>query len=229
MANVPPPKGKGEPPPPADIVGNLDKPEPEEISNLNFKVPKSFHRELGILYVAAWVRHADRDAVCGVRSAQTKPRRLPIAALSTTPECRESLRTLEWNTASGESMPDGKRKPNPKKPDWDSTGMSPRAKAHFDKYVRWLKDDMSDIETTPLVAGQPNVIESAFSVVERVCLNVKRWHEGDQRERWVGSGLLVAEKQFRRVKGHKQIPILIRELEALAGPKKDVAKRRKAS
>ena len=74
-----------------------------------------------------------------------------------------------------------------------------------------------------------NVIESAFSVVERVCLNVKRWHGGDQRERWVGSGLLVAEKQFRRVKGHKQIPILIRELEVLASPKKELAKQRKAS
>ena len=51
-----------------------------------------------------------------------------------------------------------------------------------------------------------NVIESAFSIVEQVCRNVKRWHDGDQRERWVGSGLLVAEKQFRRVQGHKQIP-----------------------
>ena len=30
-----------------------------------------------------------------------------------------------------------------------------------------------------------NVIESAFSVVEKVCANVKRWHGGDQRERWV--------------------------------------------
>src|ERR1041384_3305782 len=60
-----------------------------------------------------------------------------------------------------------------------------------------------------------NVIESAFSIVERVCRNVKRWHGGDQRERWVGSGLLVAEKQFHRVQGYKQIPILIRELEAL--------------
>src|SRR5207302_4057398 len=38
-----------------------------------------------------------------------------------------------------------------------------------------------------------NVIESAFSIVDRVCKNVKRWHGGDQRERWVGSGLLVAE------------------------------------
>ena len=44
-----------------------------------------------------------------------------------------------------------------------------------------------------------NVIESAFSVVERICVNVKRWHGGDQRERWVASGLLVAEKQFRRI------------------------------
>ncbi len=74
-----------------------------------------------------------------------------------------------------------------------------------------------------------NVIESAFSIVERVCSNVKRWHPGDQRERWVGSGLLVAEKQFRRVQGHKQIPNLLRELESLVPSKSDVVKRRKAS
>ncbi len=74
-----------------------------------------------------------------------------------------------------------------------------------------------------------NVIESAFSIVETVCRNVKRWHGGDQRERWVGSGLLVAQKQFRRITGHKQIPSLIRELEALAPPKTAVVKRRQAS
>ena len=74
-----------------------------------------------------------------------------------------------------------------------------------------------------------NVIESAFSIVEQVCKNVKRWHGGDQRERWVGSGLLVAEKQFRRIVGHKQIPTLIRELEAVTASKSEVVKRRKAS
>ena len=74
-----------------------------------------------------------------------------------------------------------------------------------------------------------NVIESAFSIVEKVCRNVKRWHGGDQRERWVGSGLLVAQKQFRRVTGYKQIPALIRELESLAPTKSGIAKRRKAS
>jgi putative transposase len=74
-----------------------------------------------------------------------------------------------------------------------------------------------------------NVIESAFSIVERVCRNVKRWHGGDQRERWVGSGLLVAEKQFRRVQGYKQISGLIKELEAMTPSKSEIVKRRKAS
>jgi transposase-like protein len=74
-----------------------------------------------------------------------------------------------------------------------------------------------------------NVIESAFSIVERVCRNVKRWHDGDQRERWVGSGLLLAEKQFRRVQGYKQIPNLLRELEVIAPSKSEVVKRKKAS
>jgi transposase-like protein len=74
-----------------------------------------------------------------------------------------------------------------------------------------------------------NVIESAFSIVERVCRNVKRWHAGDQRERWVGSGLLVAQKQFRRITGHKQIPALMTELQAQAPPKPQLVKRNKAS
>ena len=74
-----------------------------------------------------------------------------------------------------------------------------------------------------------NVIESAFSIVEQVCKNVKRWHGGDQRERWVGSGLLVAQKQFRRIIGYRQIPALIRALEVQKPSKSGVVKQRKAS
>lgn len=80
-----------------------------------------------------------------------------------------------------------------------------------------------------LTLASTNVIESAFSIVEKVCLNVKRWHSGDQRERWIGSGLLVAQKQFRRIKGYKQIPVLLTELEAVVPCKSSLAKRRKAS
>jgi len=80
-----------------------------------------------------------------------------------------------------------------------------------------------------LTLASTNVIESAFSIVERVCLNVKRWHGGDQRERWVASGLLVAQKQFRRIKGFKQIPMFLIELQAFVSRNSNLAKRRKAS
>jgi putative transposase len=80
-----------------------------------------------------------------------------------------------------------------------------------------------------LTLASTNVIESAFSIVERVCFNVKRWHGGDQRERWVGSGLLVAQKQFRRIKGCKQIPLFLTELQAFVSRNSNLAKRRKAS
>jgi putative transposase len=68
-----------------------------------------------------------------------------------------------------------------------------------------------------------NVIESAFSIVETVCRNVKRWRDGDHIERWVGSGLLVAERQFRKVIGHRHIPMLLSSM-ATAASKKSLAK-----
>jgi transposase-like protein len=80
-----------------------------------------------------------------------------------------------------------------------------------------------------MTLASTNLIESAFAIVERVCRNVKRWHGGDQRERWVGSGLLMVQKQFRRVRGHKQIPTLLSVMETLKPSRKEVAGRRKAS
>jgi transposase-like protein len=69
-----------------------------------------------------------------------------------------------------------------------------------------------------------NVIESAFSIVETVCRNVKRWRDGDQIERWVGSGLLIAEQQFRKVIGFRQIPLLLSSM-ANAVSHKPIAKK----
>jgi len=58
-----------------------------------------------------------------------------------------------------------------------------------------------------------NPIESTFDRVEVVCRNVKRWQGGDQYLRWVASGLLWAESRWNRVHGHREIPILVKELE----------------
>ena len=69
-----------------------------------------------------------------------------------------------------------------------------------------------------------NVIESAFSMVRVVCRNVKRWRPGNQIERWVGSGLLVAEKQFRRIDGYRSLPGLLAALDADSKQSKSAAR-----
>jgi transposase-like protein len=53
-----------------------------------------------------------------------------------------------------------------------------------------------------------NLIESALSVASDVSDNVKRWRAGDMRLRWIAAGLLAAERQFRRVRGHQLMPKL---------------------
>lgn len=58
-----------------------------------------------------------------------------------------------------------------------------------------------------------NLIESAFSTVETVCRNVKRWHGGDQYLRWVASALIWAESRWNRIHGYKELPLLVKELE----------------
>ncbi len=57
-----------------------------------------------------------------------------------------------------------------------------------------------------------NPIESCLSTVERVARNVKRWREGEQALRWTATGLLEAEKKFRRVKGYRELELLHRRM-----------------
>ncbi len=57
-----------------------------------------------------------------------------------------------------------------------------------------------------------NPIESCFSTVEKVARNVKRWRAGHQALRWTATGLLEAEKKFRRVKGYRELEVLFRNM-----------------
>jgi putative transposase len=50
-----------------------------------------------------------------------------------------------------------------------------------------------------------NTIENLFSRVRRTQLNVKRWHDGDMRQRWTATAILDAERNFRRIKGKHQL------------------------
>jgi putative transposase len=73
-----------------------------------------------------------------------------------------------------------------------------------------------------------NPIESALSVTRRVTARVTRWRDGDMRQRWCVAGLLRAESKFKRVKGYRSIPTLLKALESCvqkpgAGNDRDVA------
>lgn len=59
-----------------------------------------------------------------------------------------------------------------------------------------------------------NPIESALDVVTTLTRRVKRWRDGDMRQRWCAAGLLRAEEKFRRVKGYKHIAQLLTTLDA---------------
>ena len=108
------------------------------------------------------------------------------------------------------------------------------AKASLESTARWLDRINSDAasslregleETLTVVRmGVPrtlrrtlattNPIESALSVTRRVTARVTRWRDGDMRRRWCVAGLLRAEGKFRRVKGHRAMPELLKVLEA---------------
>jgi transposase-like protein len=109
-----------------------------------------------------------------------------------------------------------------------------QAKAQLDKTVEWLeginpsaagslREGLEETLTLHRL-GLPealrksfqttNLIESALSVASDVAGRVKRWRAGDMRLRWIAAGLLAAEKQFRRVRGHKLMPKLLAALDA---------------
>jgi hypothetical protein len=53
-----------------------------------------------------------------------------------------------------------------------------------------------------------NPIEIVFVDGARLARNVKRWREGNQPLGWTATGLLEAEKQFRRIKGYQELLLL---------------------
>ncbi len=64
-----------------------------------------------------------------------------------------------------------------------------------------------------------NPVESMISIARATNRNVTRWRDGQMVLRWTAAGMLNAERSFRRIKGHKQMPQLIKALHRHAHPK----------
>lgn len=76
---------------------------------------------------------------------------------------------------------------------------------------------VAELRLTPKLRdtlSSTNCIESGFSVVDRICQQVKRWQGSDHRLRWVGSALLFAESRWNRIHGYRHMPVLINALNA---------------
>lgn len=63
-----------------------------------------------------------------------------------------------------------------------------------------------------------NPVESMIEIVRDHSRNVKRWQPGDMRLRWAVAGMLEASKQFRKVKGYRQLPALAAALRHTVHP-----------
>lgn len=57
-----------------------------------------------------------------------------------------------------------------------------------------------------------NPIESCFSAARKRCRNVKRWRSQEMVQRWVGTMLVEVERRFRRVRGYREMPLLLAAL-----------------
>jgi putative transposase len=58
-----------------------------------------------------------------------------------------------------------------------------------------------------------NPCESMIEIVRHTQRNVKRWRDGDMRKRWTAAGMLVAEQQFRRIIGYRDLATLVIAIE----------------
>jgi putative transposase len=63
-----------------------------------------------------------------------------------------------------------------------------------------------------------NPCESMIEIVRHTQRNVKRWQDGDMRKRWTAAGMLVAEQQFRRIIGYRDLAKLVIAIERHAIP-----------
>jgi putative transposase len=59
-----------------------------------------------------------------------------------------------------------------------------------------------------------NAIENLMGSIRRVTARVARWRSGGMIRRWVGAAVLHAQKRFKRLRGHRDLPHLLAALSA---------------
>lgn len=102
-------------------------------------------------------------------------------------------------------------------------GIAAQLEAKYPSAANSLREGLEDMFTVRRVGasdrlarslGCTNAIESVMSVVRTVTGRVKTWKDTEMVRRWVGVGILEAERSFRRIKGCSDMPALTKNIRA---------------
>jgi transposase-like protein len=63
-----------------------------------------------------------------------------------------------------------------------------------------------------------NCIESMISIARDTTGRVKHWKNGTMKKRWIAASMLEAERSFRRIKGHADMPAFITAVHRATNP-----------
>jgi putative transposase len=63
-----------------------------------------------------------------------------------------------------------------------------------------------------------NCIESMISITRTTTGRVKHWRDGTMKKRWIAAAMLEAERSFRRLKGHADMPTLVAAIHRATAP-----------
>ena len=84
-----------------------------------------------------------------------------------------------------------------------------------------LREGLEEMFTVARIGATPtlrrslattNAIESMISIARTTTRNVKNWRDGAMRRRWCAAGMLEAERSFRRIKGHAELPTFTQKI-----------------
>jgi putative transposase len=63
-----------------------------------------------------------------------------------------------------------------------------------------------------------NCIESMISIARDTTGRVKHWKNGSMKKRWIAASMLEAERSFRRIKGHADMPAFVTAVHRATNP-----------
>jgi transposase-like protein len=102
-------------------------------------------------------------------------------------------------------------------------GIAAQLDEHYPSAAASLREGLEDMFTVRRLGAADrlarslsctNAVESMISVVQRLGGRVTNWRDPKMVRRWVGVGMLEAERSFRRIRGCKDMPALTAAIRA---------------